>query len=458
MGPGRRRRRFWLTWWIVLAAQAASCLGAAKTTALAPPPTTTTSTWIPPRWFRNLWRRHRKFRVLVLMSDTGGGHRASALALAQALEKLYPGAFDIELLDIWSAAGVWPLNQLVRAYKYLGRRPMLWRLLWYSTASVVTRGTIKAWHDAQHRRRFASELGRRRFDAVVSVHPLTQHVPLSALRQELKSTVPFVTVVTDLGSAHPMWFDSRVDRVFVPNAKVARLAMSHGLERRQITEHGLPLRAAFFAGPTPWTSWKQHRRRRLEQLAQRRAIPGVAIVGGGGGVGRLDRLVDEAIRALEARAQRAHLTVICGTNRGLRAALDNRPPSRYVRIRTEGFVSNIHDIMARSDVLLTKAGPGTIAEAATLGLPVLLTTFLPGQERGNARLVVDRGFGVLERRPDKVAALLCDWLDDPAKLAQLSQRAFDAAKPDSTDKIATDIASMLFSSIDDPTTRDQNLN
>ena len=49
--------------------------------------------------------------------------------------------------------------------------------------------------------------------------------------------------------------------------------------------------------------------------------------------------------------------------------------------------------MAASNLLVTKAGPGTIAEAMILGLPLVLSTFLPGQESGNVPFVVDGGFG-----------------------------------------------------------------
>lgn len=380
----------------------------------------------------------RRYRLLVLFSDTGGGHRASAVAIGEALEKQFPGTFEFELMDIWTSAGVWPLNQMVSSYRYLGRRPWLWRVLWYTTANYWTRGTIRTAHDAQHRRRFGEAMrSGGDWDAVLSVHPLCQHVPISAVRQ-MGWKIPFVTVVTDLGSAHPMWFDSRADRVFVPNDKVARLAHFHGFPQNKVTAHGLPLRAQFYSG-----RWVRKRNARLQNLKLGSGSPNILIVGGGDGVGKLDKLVQAVYEKVRDKLN-VRLTVVCGRNVDLQTTLKSLYPA--ARVKVLGFVSNMHELMSDADILLSKAGPGTIAEAATLGLPVILTSFLPGQERGNARLVKEQGFGILERRPHKAARLLTEWLDDPNKLASMSRNAFESSTPDSTSKIAYDIAHMIFKS------------
>ena len=58
-----------------------------------------------------------------------------------------------------------------------------------------------------------------------------------------------------------------------------------------------------------------------------------------------------------------------------------------------GFVSNVEDYMHAASVLITKAGPGTIAEAACCRLPCILSSFLPGQEEGNVEYVRNSGIG-----------------------------------------------------------------
>ena len=76
-----------------------------------------------------------------------------------------------------------------------------------------------------------------------------------------------------------------------------------------------------------------------------------------------------------------------------------------------GFVGNMHEFMGASDVMVTKAGPGTIAEAAIKGLPVMLNNYLPGREAGNVRFVTrDAQFGHFAKRPRRIAATISGWL------------------------------------------------
>jgi Glycosyltransferase family 28 C-terminal domain len=106
-----------------------------------------------------------------------------------------------------------------------------------------------------------------------------------------------------------------------------------------------------------------------------------------------------------------------------------------------GFVEKMAEYMVAADVLITKAGPGTISEAAAVSLPVLLTSFLPGQEEGNVNYVVDGGFGAYcpDSDPISMAEELCLWLKDEAKLTVLSQ----AAKSFGTPYAARDIAQSI---------------
>ena len=73
------------------------------------------------------------------------------------------------------------------------------------------------------------------------------------------------------------------------------------------------------------------------------------------------------------------LVVICGHNIQTGNALRARKWPDSVRVVVKGFCENIDEYMAASDCLVTKAGPGTIAEAMIQGLPCVLSSFLPGQ-------------------------------------------------------------------------------
>lgn len=114
------------------------------------------------------------------------------------------------------------------------------------------------------------------------------------------------------------------------------------------------------------------------------------------------------------------------------------PRNPTVRVHPLGFVTKMAEYMVASDVLVTKAGPGTIAEAASVGLPVLLTSYLPGQEEGNVDFVLDNEFGsyVPDSDPDGVARECAAWFRDEELLDGRSRRAMEAGVPHAAEDIA----------------------
>jgi len=109
----------------------------------------------------------------------------------------------------------------------------------------------------------------------------------------------------------------------------------------------------------------------------------------------------------------------------------------HVKVMGLGFITNMAEYMAAADVLVSKAGPGTIAEAASLSLPVMLTSFLPGQEEGNVDYVVQNEFGtfVSDSDPQGISDVVANWLTDEEKLKHLSANAHKCGAPDAAAEI-----------------------
>jgi 1,2-diacylglycerol 3-beta-galactosyltransferase len=112
-------------------------------------------------------------------------------------------------------------------------------------------------------------------------------------------------------------------------------------------------------------------------------------------------------------------------------------------VRVLGYVDNMAEWMRSSDVVVSKAGPGTIAEALCCGLPLLLVWYLPGQERGNVEWVVDIGAGRYVPRDEQLVDAVAE-LATPGSEALATMRAAvkAAARPDATRRIAELITSM----------------
>ena len=111
------------------------------------------------------------------------------------------------------------------------------------------------------------------------------------------------------------------------------------------------------------------------------------------------------------------------------------------------IMNNIDEYMSASDCLVTKAGPGTIAEAMIRGVPVILSSFLPGQEEGNVPYVVDGNFGVYTgNKPKRIAFTVKNWFTDKLLLQDMSSRAKEAGvrHSEATRLISKDIGEVVL--------------
>src|SRR5215471_15137817 len=158
----------------------------------------------------------RPLRILVLFSDTGGGHRSAAEALLDAWRKEHPGRVQADMVDVLHDHTTFPFNRSGPLYSW-----MLAHWCWgYEAAYRLTDSPrrAKAFAVASYplvRRRLCHLLLEHPADVVVSVHPLVNHVVTWAMRR-LRLRSPYVTVVTDLLTANAFWFYPHVTQLVVP--------------------------------------------------------------------------------------------------------------------------------------------------------------------------------------------------------------------------------------------------
>jgi len=373
--------------------------------------------------------------ILILMSNTGGGHRASAQALQAAFRERYGDAFAIDIVDLWTDHTPWPLNRLPKSYRFLANdTPRLYKLVYElgekPEVIIPIMDTVARWAEGA----ISRAIDHYEPDLIISVHPLIQDVPLRVLRRMGRST-PVVTVVTDLGTFHPTWFNEGVTLCFVPTIGAYRQALRQGLSPHQLRQYGLPIRPEFGQAPRP----KDDARRALGLIPD---LPNVLLIGGGEGMGPVYKIARAVAAELAARNRpTAQVTVICGRNERLRHKLLER--QWPVPTAIQGYVENIWDWMMASDCIITKAGPGTIAEALACGLPILLSGYLMGQEEGNVSYVLENGVGAYSDNPDRVAEIVGRWLGpDRQSLERMARRARAIGTAQAAYQIVDDIAAL----------------
>ena len=362
-----------------------------------------------------------KRRILFLFSDTGGGHRSAAEAIIEAIELEFPGEIECEMVDILKKYGPPPIDLAPRIYPPLSRMPTLWG--WGYKISDGRR-RVRAFYNAiwpYIRRNLNRLVNEHPCDLLVSVHQLV-NTPMARVAQARQ--VPFVTVVTDLVTTHAAWYAVRASHIIVPTHAAFLRGLKNGLLPEQMSEVGLPVADRFCRHDS---SDRQVSRARLGWSLD---LPVVLMVGGGEGMGPLEEM---AVAIDKARLPVA-LAIIAGRNKGLFTRLEER--RWHLPVHIYGFVREMPQFMNAADILVTKAGPGTISEAFIAGLPLVLYSRLPGQEDGNVTYVAESGAGVWAPEPEKVVATLRKWLQDPALREQAARASRAQARPQAARQIA----------------------
>jgi 1,2-diacylglycerol 3-beta-galactosyltransferase len=362
-------------------------------------------------------------RILILFSDTGGGHRAAARALTDALKQLDP-ACDVTVADPLISQGPSVVRRLASLYSpMIQRSRTAWGAVYHSSNTKPTFAAIRAVFGPGVRKVIIDLVAKNDPDVVLSVHPLLNHIAHQAI---LKCGRPraLMTVITDLVDFHRGWTFSRADLVVAPTELARKVALRRRVPADRIKLLGLPVDLRF-RPPAPGEKRALRRRYGLDE-----ARFTVLVMGGAAGVGNLIKQV----RVLAWEPHQWQVIAICGRNEKLR--------SRLARVRFAtptlilGFVENMPELMRASDVVVTKAGPGAIAEALATGVPVLVTGFLPGQESPNVDFVVEAGFGAYTPKEN-------DLLDEVRVLAEggptwqeMSRKAAEMAHPYASSDIA----------------------
>lgn len=374
-------------------------------------------------------------KLLFLIADTGGGHRAAATAVERQMAATSPGEFVVTILDPFTSAKPRVIGGTASLYGPITRHARwLWGGLYHSTNSrsavaLLERTVLRSVTSA-----VTEAIEHIDPDCVVSFHPLLNHISVRAVRSRPRR-IPVVTVITDLVDIHVAWACRDVDAVVVPSPGGLDHCRRAGIPASRCHDFGLAVDRRFTELPSDPAGIAAIR----ERLGLRAGGFVVLVCGGADGSGGL---VKHA-RAIAAGSFDVDVVVICGRNERARSALGGLQTSSGRPVRVLGYVTNMPEWMRASDAVVSKAGPGTIAEALCCGLPLLLVWYLPGQERGNVEWVVDIGAGRYVPRDEQLVDAVAE-LAAPGSEALATMRAAvkAAARPDATRRIAELIADM----------------
>jgi processive 1,2-diacylglycerol beta-glucosyltransferase len=376
-------------------------------------------------------------RVLIATATAGAGHLAAAAALDEAWRALRPKDVvkKLDLVEFFS-----PLHRKIHAdgyVKLVEHAPELWGMLFGKTDTprVARRlNELKRAFPSKSRSRFARYVKDFSPDAVICTH----YVALDTLGAEPSKETrnkpagatqhPFVvSVVTDF-EAHALWMDACVDLYCVAAEETKARLVARGAKPESVLATGIPISSRFCAKPIP----KEVRSR----IGLRDDQPVLLVLSGGFGMGPVAEILAE-VDKVRAPLQNV---VVTGRNEEMRRSLatcDRKHPTHVL-----GFASNMHELMAVADLIITKPGGLTTSEALAMGKPLLIVNPIPGQEAANSDFLLERGAAVKVNRVEDLPYRL-DQLFSTSKLAQMARAAKALGRPGAARNICEEIVNRV---------------
>lgn len=366
-----------------------------------------------------------KKKILYLFSDTGGGHRSAATAVMRAVDHLRHENTVQEMVDVFAACSGF-LNVFARLYApVIKYSPRLWGQLYYWLDDEKKLEQLEKLSRPFIFKELVNLLLEKRPDVVVSVHPLVNHLAVKAIKESgLK--IPFIVVITDPVTLHRAWIMPEVDLCIVATPEAKKMAVRYGMPEKKIRVIGMPIDPKFFLRD------RDKKKAKVKDALNPKLFT-ILLMGGGEGAGTMGKIVDEFART----GFKGQLIVIAGRNKRLETKLKSKKYGFPMKVF--GFTDKVQELMAESDMIITKAGPGTIAEALAMNLPIIVTSWLPGQEEGNVEFVVRENVGRVSRDPKRVVELVNE-LRETAEFEEMKKSIKKVSRPEA----ALDIAREIF--------------
>jgi UDP-N-acetylglucosamine:LPS N-acetylglucosamine transferase len=375
-------------------------------------------------------------KILIISSDTGGGHRSAAAAIVAGVQKFFDGqSYAVRVVRaVEEAHGI--TAKLVNFYNWLLRNRQHWMKYLYWFVNRFRPETREFFH--KRCIGYVAELFERWCPhIVVSVHPLTQHIFGRVLKElKLADRIPLVTVVTDpYYGFWKGWACDDVSLYLVASDEARRQLIDYGIAPERIKISGMPVHPKF---SYPDEEAAQAARRELGLDPDKFTV---FVNAGWEGGGNIPQIFRELVRGqLEVQA-----IFLAGKNEELRADAESLAADASFPIKVIGYSEQVEQLMRAANVMISKLGGLTTFEAFACRLPIIadgITAPMP-QEAGAASLLVKRGAGVILKRASDIVPVIRRMVEDSAHYSAMRAATIGLAIPNATRQIVEEIAALI---------------
>ncbi|MBV8498516.1 MAG: glycosyltransferase [Candidatus Eremiobacteraeota bacterium] len=308
--------------------------------------------------------------------------------------------------------------------------PQMYRYIYDRAERATEVGRFRTWAHQFTAANLRPLMLRERPHAVVCTHAFPTGA-MAAYKRSFADAPPIVAIVTDF-AVHGFWIHQNIDRYVVANESLRGALVTRGVALERISASGIPVRPQFARGPEP----RDVLRERLD-LPRDRSV--ALLMGGGLGIAPLERM----LRALTDVRVPLAAVVVAGRNARIERRLMRAAESVDYPVRALRFVDNVYDYMHAADVLVTKPGGLSTAEALVAQIPMVLCKPLPGQEERNARVLGEAGAALRTRRIEELPAAIETVLSDAVRREHLVAGAKRLGRPAAAHDAAALIAALV---------------
>ena len=379
--------------------------------------------------------KNLRAKILILSASVGGGHLRAAEAMELALRQTAPEAAirNIDVLTLANKAfrriyGKGYLDFANRAPHFLGYvydlldRPK-------DKENEFETDRLRVALEKLNMQPFLKLLQSETWDMVVNTHFLPAEI-IGSLRSSGRISVPQVTVTTDF-MTHRLWVQEPCEHYFAATAEGAVYLNSCGVQRERISVTGIPIHPVFCR--------RKWRSECLKAQGLRGDRPIVLLLSGGFGVGPIETTL-QATLTVESPMD---VVVVCGRNEELRQRLARQQTPRRHRVKILGYTSDIDELMAVADVVISKPGGLISAEVLARGSVLAIVNPIPGQESRNSDYLLENGAAVKIGPVATLSYKIDTLLNDRKRLTRLKANSRRLGRPRAAFAVAEKVLAMI---------------
>jgi processive 1,2-diacylglycerol beta-glucosyltransferase len=357
-------------------------------------------------------------KTVIACTSAGAGHLKAAEAIFNYFRSREPDQ-ELVLVDVLEESDFLFGNFYKRSYSFMVNHcQWLWRFVFHITSQknlqpALTK--VRTLHNSLNTSNFRQYLIQANPDVIISTHYLASNIACS-LKKNGKISSKIVTVITDFG-VHPFWVYDQTDWYAVASEASKKELSKLGISYDKIKVTGIPVDPKFFGG---FNKIDLRSKFGLDSW-----MFTVLVVTGSFGIGPIEAIVD----VLQGQVQ---ILVVCAKNEKLFKRLSAK---HYSGVKVFGFVDNIDELMAVTDLIVTKPGGLSIAELLAMGLVPVFISAIPGQEAKNIEILSRYGIGEKASSASRVKEIVLDYLNSPQKLKIAKERIRQMRFPHAAEEI-----------------------